>query len=47
VCDIGASEFIDHVVDLDVTRQGVFNPESQRKVTVDVFGASAFDVPST
>lgn len=45
VCDIGAAEFIDHVVELDITRgKGVFNAHSNQKVTVDVLGTPAFDV---
>jgi hypothetical protein len=43
-CDIGAVEFIAHVVEIDVTREGVFNTHSNQKVTVDVLGTPAFDV---
>jgi hypothetical protein len=43
-CDIGAVEFIHHVVDIDVTPRGIFKPTTHKKITVDVFGPSDFAV---
>src|SRR5262249_50447199 len=44
VCDVGAAEFIEHPVQLDVIRHGAFSFHPKNEVTVDVFGTTEFDV---
>jgi hypothetical protein len=43
-CDIGAAEFIDHVVGIGVKSQGTINAHSHQKVTVDILGGPGIDV---